>query len=651
MDSAEQPHHCKCKVGSCPLCGSACKRCGCACDGVEPGVALARSSGQRGPKRLSTGSEQREAAKRARIEIAKATELEERTIGTEPTIKQVETVHDLWQGFGWSQATKKKLPNEDLRKGDVLLKESGCSGWSTMVQSVLAAVVRCAEFLYPANSNSLLEEVATRLSQSSSSITTKDENRVTENTIMIMNASQKRSIQARVARAILVKGLPGHRIQSLKRDGVFTHREKLQKLSAAIGKVVKEAKGYFARCNDMFYMECEGEWATQKLTGIEELTKAEIVFNIRCFAYSGIGDGVTFRTSLKTGLFRPCSCNASVNDLEADSKDDDDESTDIGGEELSVDANEVADYIFHVEGDDNEVEDQDEGEENDEDEIYSEDEDNEIAPAGFSGYGESDLLRGAELLTGACIQKRSCLSNIMGPRNQHRSVRNPHAGPGNGQLIRQDMVAAAVQLASILITNHSVNITNGHSEMEEYYLAAHLEISEKNHNHKHQGWARRPQRGAQYGRAYLEPYKKDIKRMFERGARVSSDKMSPCAMLEELQSLYPGRYTLPGENEIRAEITKLFGRKKASDEDNAGSDHDESENEATKGRGSNLPKQYVKHLEELVERNPTIKPAEALRNLKAALCLPHPFEHDKAIKTKVSSLKRKIKVREKANIL
>ena len=171
MDSAEQPHRCKCKVGSCPLCGSACKRCGCACDGVEPGVALARSSGQRGPKRLSTGSEQRDAAKRARIETAKATEQEERTIGTEPSIKQVETVHDLWQAFGWSQATKKKLPNEDLRKGDVLLKESGGSGWSTMVQSVLAAVVRCAKILYPANSDSLLEEVAARLSQSSSSIT------------------------------------------------------------------------------------------------------------------------------------------------------------------------------------------------------------------------------------------------------------------------------------------------------------------------------------------------------------------------------------------------------------------------------------------------------------------------------------------------
>ena len=59
----------------------------------------------------------------------------------------------------------------------------------------------------------------------------------------------------------------------------------------------------------------------------------------------------------------------------------------------------------------------------------------------------------------------------------------------------------------------------------------------------------------------------------------------------------------------------------------------------------------LKHLEELVERNPTIKPAEALRNLKAALCPPHPLEHDKAIKSKVSSLKRKLKVREKANFL
>ena len=121
--------------------------------------------------------------------------------------------------------------------------------------------------------------------------------------------------------------------------------------------------------------------------------------------------------------------------------------------------------------------------------------------------------------------------------------------------------------------------------------------------------------------------------MFERGARVSSDKMRPCAMLEELQSIYPRRYTLPGENEIRAEITKLFGRKKASDEDNAGSDHDESENEAKRGRGSNLSNSMLN--KELVEHNPSIKPAKALRNLKAALCLPHPLNTTKQSKPKL----------------
>ena len=54
-------------------------------------------------------------------------------------------------------------------------------------------------------------------------------------------------------------------------------REKLQKLNAAVGKVVSEAKGFFACSNDTFYMECEEKWATQKLTSIEELTRAEIV--------------------------------------------------------------------------------------------------------------------------------------------------------------------------------------------------------------------------------------------------------------------------------------------------------------------------------------------------------------------------------------
>ena len=92
-----------------------------------------------------------------------------------------------------------------------------------------------------------------------------------------------------------------------------------------------------------------------------------------------------------------------------------------------------------------------------------------------------------------------------------------------------------------------MQIRDGRSQAKEYHPAANLDVTEQNFTVKHQGWARRPQHDAQYGRTYLEPYKKDIREMFDRGACVSTDKMSPCAMLESLQLLYPGRYTLPSE--------------------------------------------------------------------------------------------------------
>ena len=57
-------------------------------------------------------------------------------------------------------------------------------------------------------------------------------------------------------------------------------------------------------------------------------------------------------------------------------------------------------------------------------------------------------------------------------------------------------------------------------------------------------------------------YRGEIREMFAMGSRVSTDKLGPAAMLEKLKSMYPGRYSLPGENEIRQEITRIFGNQK-----------------------------------------------------------------------------------------
>ena len=125
---------------------------------------------------------------------------------------------------GASQARKNKLPSEYSRMNDTSLKthDGSRTGWNTMVHSVYSAAVRFAEILYPANRDSLLEDVAIKLGQNSCSTSTNDDNKIVDSTIMIMNASKKRSIQGRVAHAILVNGLPGTRIEALKREGVIT---------------------------------------------------------------------------------------------------------------------------------------------------------------------------------------------------------------------------------------------------------------------------------------------------------------------------------------------------------------------------------------------------------------------------------------------
>ena len=67
--------------------------------------------------------------------------------------------------------------------------------------------------------------------------------------------------------------------------------------------------------------------------------------------------------------------------LQSFSQDLDDDA-DINAEEVSVDANELEDYIFDVEEDEKEAEEvQYEGVEDDENGLYSENEDNEIAPS------------------------------------------------------------------------------------------------------------------------------------------------------------------------------------------------------------------------------------------------------------------------------
>lgn len=146
-----------------------------------------------------------------------------------------------------------------------------------------------------------------------------------------------------------------------------------------------------------------------------------------------------------------------------------------------------------------------------------------------------------------------------------------------------------------------------------------------------QGWARRPKKGKMYGRRYVNEFREEIKRLFDRGEEEKSKKMGPGRMLEELRRKHPNRFDLPTENEIRQEISKLAAcRKKASPQEST--TIAAAQNEQKLQRAA-----QTKFINRLLDLNPQIMPTAALERFREEF--PECHMTDGSVKSKVSNLK------------
>mmetsp|Transcript_2001 Transcript_2001/g.3220 ORF Transcript_2001/g.3220 Transcript_2001/m.3220 type:complete len:156 (-) Transcript_2001:2931-3398(-) len=152
---------CNCKVSTCSKCPSLCKRCGFACDRVDPEVARARKRG----RQKQTGSA-RKAKKKAKTRVH-ASIVEEKKAEGCPCPKcgsgngsynrdswiqtHLTTIQDVWEAFGFSKWRKKKLPSKETGTNNPNLareaEENATKSGSTLVQSVMAAAERVALIL------------------------------------------------------------------------------------------------------------------------------------------------------------------------------------------------------------------------------------------------------------------------------------------------------------------------------------------------------------------------------------------------------------------------------------------------------------------------------------------------------------------------
>ena len=71
------------------------------------------------------------------------------------------------------------------------------------------------------------------------------------------------------------------------------------------------------------------------------------------------------------------------------------------------------------------------------------------------------------------------------------------------------------------------------------------------------GWAKRKIRDHTYGHSYLHLYENKLIQMYQEGVRNNSAKMSAGKRREKLLSMYPNRFSIPGETEIKQFIGKL----------------------------------------------------------------------------------------------
>ena len=78
------------------------------------------------------------------------------------------------------------------------------------------------------------------------------------------------------------------------------------------------------------------------------------------------------------------------------------------------------------------------------------------------------------------------------------------------------------------------------------------------------GWGRRYKstEGGTYGRKYVNKYKDEIRQLFERGNKEASHKMNPAMMREYLSEKYSTTHSLPGETEIKQQISAFVQKGK-----------------------------------------------------------------------------------------
>ena len=128
--------------------------------------------------------------------------------------------------------------------------------------------------------------------------------------------------------------------------------------------------------------------------------------------------------------------------------------------------------------------------------------------------------------------------------------------------------------------------------------------------------------------------------MFNSGVITSTSKIGPAQMREELRRRYPGKFSIPSQQELRSKVSTLFMASKAIGGQPVPIPDETHVRKPRRGRKSTLPDAVSSFLLGAVKQIPTLKPQHGLEQVRAKFPDLPTLVTDKQIKAKVSAIKR-----------
>ena len=125
--------------------------------------------------------------------------------------------------------------------------------------------------------------------------------------------------------------------------------------------------------------------------------------------------------------------------------------------------------------------------------------------------------------------------------------------------VRKDSYAKAVRYAKQIVSSSDYFHDANEGNNPLFDLAS--EYTPESSFAKDSSWARRKGYGQLYGETYMNEYKEHLLNMFNDGCSKSANKMNPGKMREFLSNMFPHKFSIPSELEIKKFISSESQKK------------------------------------------------------------------------------------------